>query len=118
MTQAPQKLATELRVPLRALWPIATHKLRVWGAVSLMPPLIAAVVTVGIEHGFFLTLWGPQSRIAELLSRPDFNQAWFDTVHAGDRPENQINSSRGTLFLEFHPSTDQQSPNYSRRRFL
>src|SRR6266849_1244996 len=40
MPEAPQKLATELRGPLRALWPITTHKLRVWGAATLMPSLI------------------------------------------------------------------------------
>jgi DNA-binding winged helix-turn-helix (wHTH) protein len=59
--EAPQKLVTELRVPLPALWPTTTHKLRVWGAATLVPPLIAVVVTLGIDHGFFLTSRGPQS---------------------------------------------------------
>ncbi|SRR5216684_336827 len=83
MPEAPQKLATELRGPLRALWPITTHKLRVWGAATLMPSLIAVVVTLGIDHGFFFTSWSPQSCITELQSRPDVDQAWFDAVHGG-----------------------------------
>jgi hypothetical protein len=59
--EAPQTLATEPRVPLSAWWPTTTHKLRVWGAATLVPPLIAVVVTLGIDHGFFLTSGRPQS---------------------------------------------------------
>jgi DNA-binding winged helix-turn-helix (wHTH) protein len=61
VAEAPQKLPTELRVPLPALSPTTTPKLRVWGAATLVPPLIAVVVTLGIDHGFFLTSRGPQS---------------------------------------------------------
>jgi DNA-binding winged helix-turn-helix (wHTH) protein len=59
--EAPQKLATELRVPLRALSPTTTYKVRVWGAATLVLPLIAVIVTLGVDHGFFFTSRGPQS---------------------------------------------------------
>jgi DNA-binding winged helix-turn-helix (wHTH) protein len=81
--EAPQRLATELRVPLRALWPTTTDKLRVWGAATLMPPLIAVVVTLGIDHGFFFMSRGLQSCITELQSRPNVDQDWFDAVRGG-----------------------------------
>jgi DNA-binding winged helix-turn-helix (wHTH) protein len=84
MSKAPQKLASEPRVPLRAFWPVATHKLRVWGAAALMPSLIAVVVTLGIDSGFFFTSWGSQSRTTELQSRADDDQASFDAARISE----------------------------------
>jgi DNA-binding winged helix-turn-helix (wHTH) protein len=78
--EAPQTHAAGLRVPLGALWPTATHKLRLWGAATLAPPLVAVVVTLGIDHGFFLTSQGPSECVTELRSRPNVDQDWFDTV--------------------------------------
>jgi DNA-binding winged helix-turn-helix (wHTH) protein len=75
--EAPQKLATELRVPLRALSPTTTYKVRVWGAATL-------VIDRGDHHPrcrprFLLHVTGS----SELRTRPNVDRDWFDAVRGG-----------------------------------